>query len=166
MNTKKHLQDFRELFLEKNGRVSDIEMTDGNYDERGDLIENSIPTITTDFCEIGNYDNIVYFTFVLYSSTYDKKLLDLLKNFLNMQIYGFKDFKTIFYPRIDFNHENFEKSIKKEKYFQVNFNFNLKDLTLESLYKEYIKIRNIFTKNKVKVVNQLQIDLVEEAKKL
>ncbi len=160
---EKYINELKALFLKNGETAGDIEITHGNYDNNGNLIKKGILTITTDFCEIGSYDNAAYFVFIFYSNAYNKKLLDSLKRFSNVKIYGFKDFKTIFYPRSDFNHEDFENNIKKEKYFQAHFDYDFGAQTPELLYEEYLKIRDILIGSEVEIVNQLQINLAEES---
>jgi hypothetical protein len=87
------IEQLRKLFLGKGEIVGKIEETFGNYNKNGKLIECGVPTTTTEFCEIGNYDDIIYFTFVIYSDSFNKNLFENLKNFSNFQIYGFKNFK-------------------------------------------------------------------------
>jgi len=79
---KNKIEEIKNLLLE-NERVGEIEFTSGNYDDDGNLIEEKIPTIVTEFCEIGSYKNIVYITFCFYSNSYDNNLIDLLKDFSN-----------------------------------------------------------------------------------
>ncbi len=149
------IDEIRKLFLEKEEVVGDIEKTFGNYDRNGNLIEYSIPTITTEFCEIGVYSEIVYFTFVIYSDSYNKKLFDNLKDLSNFKVYGFKSFLE------NFNLYEIEDKIKKEKYFQINFDYSSID-NVEYLYEQYSKIKNLILDSGVKVVNQLEVDLTEK----
>ncbi len=84
----------------------------------------------------------IYFTFVFNSNSYRKDFFDLIKSYLNVKIYGFKDFKSIFFPSKNFNPDKFKKNIKKEKYFQVQFTYNISSKTPEFLYKEYLMIKD------------------------
>jgi len=149
-----YLSKFRDILL-VNEKVGKIEMTFGNYDDNGELIKGSIPTISTEFCEIGIYEKTVYFVFIIYSDTFNKELFNSLKDFPNIQFYGFKDFKINLYPKPDFNYEEFGEEIKKDKYLQIQFNYNFNEITPELLYKEYLKIKDILIKNKIKIINQL-----------
>lgn len=162
---EKYLIKLRSLFLKNNVRVSEIEATTGNYDEKAKLIEKPVLTITTEFSEIGVYNNIMYFTFVFNSNSYKKDFFDLIKSYLNVKTYGFKDFKTIFYPSKNFNLNKFEKNIKKEKYFQAQFTYNISSKTPEFLYKEYLIIRDKVISSGVKIINQLEVNLIQEALK-
>ena len=121
------------------------------------LIKTSIPTITTEFCEIGNYNNIIYLVFIIHSDTYNKELFSLIKKLHSVKIYGFKNFKETLYPIPDFSYKNFEKKIKEDKYLQIQFNFDI-NITQEKLLKEYLKLKEIFTKSNIVVVNQLKIE--------
>lgn len=153
-----YLKDFAVLLSKNNEKVGNLKMTSGNYDDRGNLINRLIPTITTDFCEIGIH-NIIYLVFIIYSDTHSKELFNLIKDFSNIKIYGFKNFLEVLYPIPDFNYKNFEKKIKEDKYLQIQFSFNI-NITQEKLFKEYIKLKEIFIKSNVIVVNQLEVDLV------
>lgn len=161
MEIEQKVKELRDLFLEKQEIVGGVGSTFGNYDNKGNLIEGGIPTITTKFCEIGIYNEIVYFTFVIYSSSYNKNLFDNLKNSSDFQIYGFQDFSKNLYPKKDFNLNEFEKEIKKEKYFQINFDHSLNN-DVEYLYKQYLTVKKLILDSGVKVVNQLEVDLITE----
>lgn len=147
---EKYLIKLRSVFLKNNLRVSEIEATTGNYDEKAKLIEKPVLTITTEFSEIGAYSDIIYFTFVLNSNSYRKYFFNLIKFYLNVKIYGFKEFKIIFYPSKNFNPDKFEKNIKKEKYFQAQFTYNINSKTPEFLLKEYLIIRDKIISSGVK----------------
>ncbi|MFC1609290.1 hypothetical protein ACFL2R_03795 [Patescibacteria group bacterium] len=89
---QKYLEKFRELLIRDGKDVSDIEYTSGNYDNMGNLIEGELPTVTTDFCEVGVYENgYVYFVFVVESGSFDAELFEGLKGESNISIYGFED---------------------------------------------------------------------------
>ncbi len=138
-----------------NGEViGNIEYTSGNYDNEGNLIDKFLPTFTTEFCEVGIYGEIVYFTFVIYSNSYNDSLIKDLNNFLNFSIYGFADFKDNFV--LD---ESLAKRIIKEKYFQINFDYDINDNN-NFLFEEYLKIKKILLDNGLNIVNQLKINLV------
>ncbi len=153
MNLEK-ITEIRNLLL-KNEKIGDIEFTSSNFDDDGNLIKEEISTITTEFCEIGSYGNIIYFTFVIYSNSFDNKLIDLLDDFSNFKIYGFNDFLN------NYDLKDLENEVKKEKIFQINFNYSIDD-NIEYLSKQYQEIKNIIIESKVKVINQLEIDLTKE----
>ncbi|MBU0976213.1 MAG: hypothetical protein ABIE03_05740 [Patescibacteria group bacterium] len=155
----KNLNKFRELLINSKKSVSELEYTKNNYDHFGNLIEEDLPTITTDFCEIGLYNNEIYFVFVVESKTFNIKLFDKLKNKSNVNIYGFIDFNKTLFPTKDFNFDNFVKEIKNDKYLQIQFDF--KNIDTFDLFKKYSNIVNVFGKNKVVVVNQLKVDLTK-----
>lgn len=153
------LNKFRKIFIKNNKFVSDIEYTSGNYDRDGNLIKKDLPTITTDYCEIGFYKNEVYFVFILKSKSFKRSLFDCIKDKSNMFIYGFLDFKTILYPRKNFNYEKFIKTINKDKYIQIQFDF--RNIKQKDLFNVYLDLVSIFDKSKTKVINQLKINLVK-----
>ncbi len=147
----------RNLFLEQREKVSDIEMTSGNYDDGGKLIEGLIPTITTEFCEIGSYDNGVYMVCIVHSEDFSRDLFESIKDFSNVLIYGFNEFNTTLYPAPDFAYELFEKKSRQDKYLQIQFDF---ETLLPGIFaREYFKIKEVFSKKSQDVVNQLTTDV-------
>ena len=70
-------------------------------------------------------------------------------------MYGYKNFKTTLYPTPNFVYNNFEKEIKKEEYFQIQFDYNFKVSKPDDIYMEYKNMERIFIDNKTKIVNQL-----------
>lgn len=155
----KNLNQFRELLIENKKSVSEVEYTKNNYDSGGNLIERDLPTITTDFCEIGLYNGEIYFVFIIDSETFNSELFGAIKNMPNARMYGFADFNKILYPANNFDFDNFIKQIQKDKYLQIQFDF--KDINTFGLFKEYSDLVNIFEKSKAAVVNQLKIDLTK-----
>lgn len=149
------LRKLKIIVILKGDLVGDLEMTAGNYDDSGNLIKAKIPTITTNFCEIGLHDNNLYFVFIIHSNTNNNfnNFFDAVKDFSNVKIYGFKNFNKTLYPIFDFDYKNFEKEIQKDKYLQIQFNYDV--VSPEQAYKEYRKIKNIFIKSGLKVVDQL-----------
>lgn len=148
------IENLRSLFLKQSQAVSEIEMTLGNYDDDGNEIEGSIPTIITKLCEIDAYDNTCYFTIILKSELLTKAIFEDLMNFNNVHIYGLTNFKEDYYPKQDFDYSVFESQIKLEEYVQVQFNFN--KLDAEHVFDEYQKIDNLFKRHHLRVVNQLE----------
>ena len=155
MTTNDFLLKLKELLIKGGFFVTEIETTHGNFDNLGNLITAGIPTITTNLCEMGIHGNDIYFVFIIDSNTYNKKLFGSIKIFNNIKIYGFKNFRTTLYPVSDFLYRNFEKEIKKEKYFQIQFDYDSNVTTPGQLYKKYNDINDIFIKNKTKVINQM-----------
>ena len=78
-------------------------------------------TLTTDYCEIGLHKREIYFVFILDSEKLTKNLFDSLKNQSRISIYGFKNFNKNLYPTSDFNYGEFSKSVKNDKYVQIQF---------------------------------------------
>ncbi len=147
------------MLIENGKSVSGLEYTKNNYDNGGKLIKESLPTITTDFCEIGSYNGEIYFVFIIDSKTFNLELFDEIKNMPNAKMYGFADFNKTLYPANNFDFDNFIKQIQKDKYLQIQF--DCKNISLLDLFKEYSGLVNIFEKSKVTVINQLKIDLTE-----
>ncbi|MDD4111167.1 MAG: hypothetical protein PHS54_06470, partial [Clostridia bacterium] len=83
------LNKFWELLVKSKKSVSELEYTKNNYDNFGNLIKEDLPIITTDFCEIGLYNNEIYFVFIVESKTFNIELFNELKNKSNVKIYGF-----------------------------------------------------------------------------
>lgn len=143
--------------LERSGQpVTDIELTSGNYDTSGVLIEGQVPTLTTNFCEIGAYDNVCYFTIILVPESFSKDLLEQIKGYKDMHIYGFENFLEDFYPKDNFSYDNFAKDINKDNYVQVQFNFDRTGSTAQKLMKQHQTLKAIFNKNKAIVINQMK----------
>jgi hypothetical protein len=151
MNIEKLMQ-FRDLLIENKKLVSKLEFTKNNYDHQGNLIKEKLPTITTEFCEIGLFKNQIYFVAIIDSATFNQELFDKIKIIPNMKIYGFNNFKTDLYPVEDFDYQKFIDQIQKEKLLQVEFDYN--EISIIDLYTEYLKLIDIFVQNKIKVINQ------------
>jgi len=156
MNTK-NFNQFRELLIKNKQSVSELEYTKNNYDNGGNLIKEGVPTITTDFCEIGLHDNEIYFVFIINSKTFSLELFDKIKNMPNVKMYGFVDFNKTLYPSNNFNFDNFSKHIQKDKYLQIQFDY--KSVDAGDLLKEYSGLVSVFEKSKITVINQLEVDL-------
>ncbi len=152
-----NLKQFRKNLIVNNTSVSELEYTKDNYDNDGNLIKEALPTITTDFCEIGLHNDEVYLVFILESKTFNLKLFNAVKNKSNVKIYGFINFNQTLYPVINFNYDSFIKLVQKDRYLQIQFDF--KNITTADLLNEYANIVNIFDTNKVAVVNQLKVYL-------
>jgi len=150
------LQQFRMLLIKDNCSVGDIELTPGNYDNFGNLIEIDIPTVTTDLCEIGIFDNSLYFVVIVSSDTFKRFDFDLLKTFSNIKIYGLKEFNRTLYPISNFIYENFERQILNDKYLQIQFDYQYSVINPEDLFKEYKKMKHLFANSELRVVDQLK----------
>lgn len=151
------LKELRKLFLKNKISVSKIEWTKGNYDHKGNLIKQSLPTITTNFCEIGIFNDEIYFVFIINPKTFNLEIFKFLKEKSNVKIYGFTDFNKTLFPAADFDLEKFMKQIIKDKYLQIQFDF--KNIRATDLLKIYLDTVNILKKLKIKVINQQKIDL-------
>lgn len=160
MNNRPFVQELRDAITADNTAVSEIEMTNGNYDEKGNLIDYKIPTITTDLCEIGSYDSICYFTIIIRSELFTKELFNELTKYPNVHIYGYKNFIEDYYPKEKFSHDEFEAQIHLEEYFQVQFNFDISVMNIADVSQNYHEIANLFTEMNIKMVNQLVERLV------
>ena len=154
----KDLKQLQKLLIQDKKPVSRLEFTKNNYDN-GKLIEEALPTITTDYCEIGLLNNSIYFTFIIESKTFSNILFNALKDLPNVLIYGFVNFNKTLYPKDDFNYNAFIDTIKKDKYLQIQLNF--KSIDVLELYNEYENLVDILKKSKSLVVNQLKIDLTK-----
>lgn len=155
-----NLNQFRKILIENKKSVSELEYTKNNHDNDGNLINEELPTITTDFCEVGLYNEEIYLVFILESKTFNLELFSEIKNKTNVKMYGFADFNKTLYPISDFDYNKFIESVQKDTYLQIQFDF--KNISTFDLFTEYTKIINVFDKCKVAVVNQLKIDLTNK----
>lgn len=146
------ISKIRRLLIENHHEVSEIEMTSGNFDESGNLIEGEIPTITTELCEIGSYDNTCYFTIILLSNSFNEKLFEDIKRYEGLHIYGLENFKKDCFPKEGITFEELKSDLSKEKYAQIQFNFT--GLNIDRLLRKYIETKGIFTG--IDVFNQLE----------
>lgn len=136
-------------------QVGEVEYTSGNYDETGKLIKDKIPTITSEYGEIGLIDGKLYFVMIFEKEILSEKTLEDIAKIRKYKLYGFNDFlndidiKTVF-----------SKSCK-EKYIQIQY-----DNIIETDYYEIIrihdKLKNMFLENKIYPINQLNINLRSE----
>jgi len=152
-NNKQLVEDIRNALVSSDETVGEVEYTTGNFDDKSNLIAGSIPTVTTDACEIGIYNTTIYFTFIIFSSDFKKELLDILPD--NVQIYPFKYFNSTLYPKSGFNYSEFEKQLKHDKYLQINFNDNYKDHSVDHIVKKYFEYKELFKKCDIQLINQL-----------
>jgi hypothetical protein len=156
MDTGNYIQEIRKVLLASNEIAGELEYTSGNYDNKGNLIPGSIPTITTDVCEIGIYDDTIYFTFIILTSGFKKEFFNYLISYQNVQIYPFKDFHNTLYPKPNFDYLEFEQQLKQDKYLQINFSDSYKEYSTEEIMKKYLEYKDMFKKSGIKPVNQLE----------
>ena len=154
-----NLNQLRELLLRDKKSVSELEYTKNNYDHKGNLTEEYLPTITTNFCEIGICNGKIYFVFIIDSKTFGLKFFNKLKNKLNVKLYGFVKFNKTLYPVDDFNFDKLMKKIQKDKYLQIQFDY--KNINAHDLFKKYFDLVNIFKNNKIVIIDQLKINLTK-----
>lgn len=149
------ITDLRKKLSVNNQKVSEIEMISGNYGDKGDLVSGKIPTITTEFCEIGAYNNICYFTIILNSKSFSKELFSSISNYPNIQLYGLKSFKENYYPKEDFSYNELVKQIFTERFMQIQYNFDISKTKPADVLKSYLEIKSVFERSKTSVINQL-----------
>jgi len=149
------LQELRILLIRNGGLVGNIEMTSGNYDDSGNLINGDIPTITTDLCEIGIYGDVLYFVVIALSSTFTENAFDSLRTLPNIRIYGFKEPNKTLYPAPAFIYGDFKKKTLDDEYLQMQFNYGYGIIDPQGLLNEYHKIKDLLANSGMKVVNQL-----------
>ncbi len=135
--------------LESSGVVTFEEITKGNYDKSDKPIEIGIPTLTTEYCEIGSYGDEVYFVFIIKSDSWSGNLFNLLKNMSGIELYGLSSFRN------NYDLDKIEDEIKREPYFQLQLNFNINKYKAEELVGYYKKITHDLIENNAKIVNQL-----------
>ncbi len=155
MSPLRFLQEMRGLFIKTNTPVSKLEMTSGNYDDCGNLIKTNIPSITTELCEIGIFNNTAYFVVIISSNTFHQTLFNSLKILPNIKIYGFKDFLKILYPTSNFFYKDFEREVRGDTYLQIQFSYKYNSTNPKILHEEYEKIKKIFNTSTAHVINQL-----------
>lgn len=127
------------------------ELTSGNYDDEGKLIDKKILTLTTEYCEIGFNDRTIYLVFIIQSDSWTKEFFDEIKKFSNLQIYGFRKFLKNY----DLTN-NPESDIKSESRFQMQFSFKINDLTTDQLMTEYESLIKLMKDHKIKLIDQLR----------
>lgn len=150
----------RRLLADRGQPVSELEYTQGNYDEAGKLIKEPLPTITTDFCEIGLHRGRVYLVFIVSSKTFDADLFTKLKVKSNVKMYGFVNFHKTLYPVSNFDFDHFLDEVRKDKYLQIQFDYQ--DVAATDLYRKYSDLLNLFKESKVVIVNQRETDLTKK----
>lgn len=159
MKDNDFLNNLRTLLQRNNLPVGDIELTSGNYDDKGRLIKEEIPTITTALCEIGIfYNKICYLTLVLSSDSFSKKLFQAVKDIEGAHIYGFKNFLEDYFPS-NLSFEEIDSKIKNENLFQIQVNFDIEKANPEDIFINYRELKSLFNKIDANVVNQLTQDL-------
>ncbi len=132
----------RRLLIGNDYDVSEVGYTLGNYDKEKDLIENKLPTITTDYCEIGGYGDVVYFTFIILSRDFNRLFFDSIVKFENVELYGMVNFLVDIYPRLGVMYSEIREAVLGEKYLQVNFNYE--GLSVDGLFLEYERLLGVF----------------------
>lgn len=155
----KHWEKFKQMLVDSNIPVSEVEYTRGNYDDYGKLIKDRIPTLTTDYFEIGWPGDLVYLVAVIVSESFNRRFFREIIREDNLQIYGWSDFKQNFYPANDFCFDNMMEMIKKEKYMQLQFNYE--GVELDFLLEKYRFLIDRMKAGKIRVINQLKIDLID-----
>jgi hypothetical protein len=155
MNNLDLIKELRGLLMDEGIPVGEIEMTSGNYDDNGNLIKGKIPTITTDLCEIGSYENKIYFVIIVLSESFSEKDLNDLGEISGMSIYPLRDFNSNLYPVPGFNYDNFRKEISGDKYLQIQFEYDTGEKDARRSFKEYQKIKDVIANSDLKVFDQL-----------
>lgn len=149
------LEELKNIFKEAKQNVSDLQYTKNNYDNYGRLIKKRLPTITTDFCEIGLQGKLIYLVFIIKSETFNLQLFNKIKKRPNIAMYGFNNFKKNLYPDKNFDFKNFINKINEDKYLQIQFDF--KNQTALKIFNEYAKILDILNESNVGIINQLHL---------
>jgi hypothetical protein len=100
------IKDLRKSLITHGIEVSDVEYTEGNYTDDGILIPQKIPTITTPYCEIGNFENDLYMVFIIHADSFNQKFFEEIVLHYDVQIYGFVDFNKTLYPNKNISFDN------------------------------------------------------------
>jgi len=167
MSTIKSAIDTNYIFIEKLRSIlvklvddiSVIEMTSNNYDNNNNLIRNKVPTTTTNLCEIGSYDKICYFVYIIESSSFNYDFLKLIIERYNVHIYGYKNFNENYYPKKDFDLGKFKEQIKPERYFQIELDFDITAMKPDDIANKYQEVSSIAKDFKVNILNQFNLIL-------
>jgi len=138
-------------FDKRNNQYSE-EFTTGNYDDNGNVIDRKIPTLITEYCEIGFDDQVIYLVFIAQSSSWSKEFFGGIKKFKNLKVYGFKNFLKDYDLTI-----NPESEIRNEPVFQMQFSFkNTSNLTEVELLSQYDSIIEFLKGYQIKIIDQLK----------
>ena len=159
-NTK-FISKLQDHLIKRGHQVSAIEMTAGNYDEQSNLIVDDVPTVTTELCEVGAYNGYCYFTVILKSSLFTRKLFGSIAKYPRVQIYGLRKFQTNYYPKDNFVYNEFEGQVISEEFVQIQFNFDTISLSTDMIYKKYLEVASMFKVTKIEVENQLARDFTK-----
>ena len=145
------LNQLKTEFDKRSHRYSE-EFTTGNYNDKGEIIDRKISTLTTEFCEIGFDDQIIYFVYIAQSDSWSNEFFYEIKKFSNLKIYGFKKFLN----DIDLTKDP-GSEIKSEPYFQMQFSFkNDYKLSEAELLGEYDLVTRLLKEHQIEVVDQLE----------
>jgi hypothetical protein len=153
MENIKLIKSLQNYFQEHGENTSDIEFSEGNYDDNGNLIKSKVPTFCTESAEVGRIGNNMYFTFIAKAKTFTTKAFLQIRNIPDIYIYGFQNFKEDYFPSKDSVPQLMEK-ITSEELLQIQI--NSKSLELKILLNQYLKVKNILRENAVSIVNQLK----------
>jgi hypothetical protein len=163
------LENIRNNLSICNVDASEIQSTAGNYNDSGNLIPGSIPSFTTNLCEIGSIKDSIFFTYILFSSFASvENLRALVVKYPLAQIYGFKDFLKNYYPTeisgVDINYSNLLQLVQRERLFQIQLTIS-KNHDAEHLTHLYFDIEELLKNNGLHCVNQRDTKLIELVKK-
>ncbi len=142
-------EEVKKAFTER-GIVFSSEYTQGNYDTEGKYIQEKIPTLTTEFCEIGFYKNEIYLVCIAESKTCTEEFLKEVATFQNVEVYGFTEFQNNY----DLTHGM--REVLSESLFQVQCTLKIENVTLDDFLHTYTSLMHTFTKHGVVFCNQLK----------
>jgi len=151
---------FRQILIDHGELVTKIEFTQGNFDDQGRLIDEAVPTLTTEKAEIGWCHDLVYIVFIIDPASFTRNLFAKINTQSNWQIYGWRDFMVNFWPAKNFNQDIFYQQIDQEKYLQLQKTVHSRSSRI--IWREYCLVIGILEGSGVRIINQLENNLTVE----
>jgi len=148
----KLIRKLRATLINRGFRTGTVEYTSGNYNEAGTLIQEKIPTVTSEIGECGVINGEFYLVIILKRSGLDEILLKKLRSLGEIKIYGFKNFEK------NLTIQEVLSSQSKEKYIQMQYD-GFKAADSASFLELHKKLKFLLFRHKSSLVNQLDTAL-------
>ena len=146
------IKGIRKNLLLSSFETGKVEYTSGNYDENGLLIKGKIPTVTSEFGEIGIINKKFYFVMIFHKNLLSKQFLDELGKIRKCNLYGYKEFLK------DLTIEEILGDKLGEKYIQVQYDCIDSD-QMKVIIDIHNKLKDIFEKYRIFPINQLKVSM-------